>query len=75
MFERTSTDDAPWTVVGANHKWSARVTVLETIIRALSKGVEIEPPPLDPEVMVVAEQLLSDKDGREISEAIEKLDL
>ena len=34
-LERTSTDNAPWYVVPANHKWYARVAVQELLIEAL----------------------------------------
>jgi len=34
-FERTSTADAPWFVVPANHKWYARLAVQQLLIRAL----------------------------------------
>jgi polyphosphate kinase 2 (PPK2 family) len=32
MFEKTSTVEAPWTVVAANFKWHARVRVLKTVV-------------------------------------------
>jgi polyphosphate kinase 2 (PPK2 family) len=32
MVERTSTEDAPWTLVGANNKYDARIKVLKTIV-------------------------------------------
>ncbi|WP_295014800.1 polyphosphate kinase 2 family protein [uncultured Microbacterium sp.] len=35
MFARTSTDDAPWYVVPANHKWYARLAVQELLLAAL----------------------------------------
>jgi polyphosphate kinase 2 (PPK2 family) len=35
MFDRTSTKAAPWTVVPANDKRAARLTVLDTIVRRL----------------------------------------
>ncbi|MDL9981584.1 polyphosphate kinase 2 family protein [Microbacterium sp. ASV49] len=34
-FDRTSTTDAPWHVVPANHKWYARLAVQQLLIRAL----------------------------------------
>ncbi len=37
MFERTSTEWAPWNIVAANYKWYARVKVVRTIIDALEK--------------------------------------
>ncbi len=35
MIERTSTQVAPWTLIGANDKYHARVKVLETLVRAV----------------------------------------
>lgn len=40
MFEKTSTDHAPWTVVAANHKWHARVAVAEACVEQLSKALD-----------------------------------
>ena len=37
MFEKTSTEWAPWNVIAANYKWYARVRVLRTILDALEK--------------------------------------
>ncbi len=39
MVERTSTDYAPWTLVGGNDKRSARVQVVQTFTRALKKAL------------------------------------
>jgi len=38
MFERTSTEHAPWTVIAANYKWHARVKVVKTIVEALENA-------------------------------------
>jgi len=35
VFERTSTDDAPWYVIPANRKWYARLAVQELLLGAL----------------------------------------
>ncbi|MFT4234345.1 MAG: polyphosphate kinase 2 family protein [Microbacterium sp.] len=40
VFERTSTETAPWHVVPANHKWYARLAVQELLLEALE---EIDP--------------------------------
>ena len=40
MFERTSTEIAPWTIVSANDKYNARLHVLETICDRLEKALE-----------------------------------
>ncbi|HZS35709.1 MAG TPA: UDP-galactose-lipid carrier transferase [Polyangia bacterium] len=34
-FAQTSTDYAPWTVIGANRKWNARIRVLRAVLKAL----------------------------------------
>jgi len=39
MIERTSTPFAPWTLVGANDKYDARVKVLETVVHALEEAL------------------------------------
>jgi len=38
MFERTSTEESPWTVVAANYKWYARVKVVRTLVEALERA-------------------------------------
>lgn len=38
MFEKTSTEDAPWTVVAANYKWFARIRVLKTVVEVLERA-------------------------------------
>jgi PPK2 family polyphosphate:nucleotide phosphotransferase len=37
VFERTSTDHAPWFVVPANHKWYARIAVQHLLLEALEE--------------------------------------
>jgi AMP-polyphosphate phosphotransferase len=39
MFDRTSTDEAPWVVVAANDKRAARVEVLDAIVKRLRKEI------------------------------------
>jgi polyphosphate:AMP phosphotransferase len=39
MLRRTSTPDAPWTVVPSNCKWYARVAVMDAVCAAVSKRV------------------------------------
>lgn len=38
LFEKTSTEDAPWSVIAANYKWYARVKVLKSLIAALERA-------------------------------------
>jgi polyphosphate kinase 2 (PPK2 family) len=58
MLERTSTEAAPWHAIAANHKWYARVEVLKTVLKTLRRGVDIELPPLDPDVKKRAAKVL-----------------
>jgi polyphosphate kinase 2 (PPK2 family) len=44
MFDRTNTRAAPWVAVEGNHKWYARVAVLEAVVEALSAGVKVRTP-------------------------------
>lgn len=50
MFQNTSTQAAPWTVLPSQNKWYARLNVLEQVIAQMSQGIDIAPPPLDPKV-------------------------
>ncbi len=54
MLAKTSTNRAPWHVVAANDKRWARVESLRIICRALAKGVDLKPPPLDKRVREAA---------------------
>jgi polyphosphate kinase 2 (PPK2 family) len=40
MFDRTSTEIAPWRIVAANDKRGARLAVLETICDRLERAIE-----------------------------------
>ncbi|MBN8870233.1 MAG: UDP-galactose-lipid carrier transferase [Solirubrobacterales bacterium] len=47
MFEKTSTEDAPWTIIPAENKRYARVAVIEALNEAMEEGMrrwDIEPP-------------------------------
>ena len=46
VFERTSTDEAPWYVVPANRKWYARLAVQELLIGVL-EGIDPQWPAAD----------------------------
>ena len=35
MFERTSSDGAPWHLIAGNYKWHARLEILRITLRAL----------------------------------------
>lgn len=58
MFDETSTPNAQWHAVAGNSKWTARVRVLEIITAALREGVDITPPPIDPEMAEAAAEVL-----------------
>lgn len=58
MFDRTSTEHAPWHVIPANSKWYTRLRVFEIVNAELSYGIKISPPPVNPAVLeAAAEQL------------------
>lgn len=46
MLEATSTDDAPWFVIPADHKWYMQWAVGQVIVDTL-KGLNLHMPPLD----------------------------
>jgi polyphosphate kinase 2 (PPK2 family) len=58
MFERTSTRHAPWNVIQADNKPSARVAALKIITRCLSAGVDLNEAPIDPKIVTLAKQAL-----------------
>jgi hypothetical protein len=42
MFIKTTTAQAPWTIVAANDKYFERVQVLRTVVEALSAAMHID---------------------------------
>jgi polyphosphate kinase 2 (PPK2 family) len=38
MFDKTSTDIAPWNVIAANYKWHARVKTVRSVVDAVQKA-------------------------------------
>ncbi len=38
MFEKTSTEDSPWSIIAANYKWYARIKVLKSLVDALERS-------------------------------------
>ncbi len=62
MFAQTSTAAAPWHVVPAEYKWFARLAVAKTIVKALGKGITLGPPPLAPEVVKAAAEIMDRKE-------------
>ena len=58
MLARTSTAAAPWTVIAANDKKSARITAMQAVVAALSKNLDLDYPPADPALVTIARQAL-----------------
>ncbi len=58
MFAKTSWKGAPWKAIHADSKWNARVDALAHICDVLSAGVDLKPPPLDPDFIKAARRLL-----------------
>lgn len=58
MFARTDTAAAPWAIIGANSKKAARLAGMEHVAQRLALGVDMSPPPLDPELRSLAERAL-----------------
>lgn len=58
MVRRTSTRRAPWTVVSSEQKKWGRIKALETIVEALSEGVDLSPRPLDLQLLEQAQTRL-----------------
>jgi len=58
MIEKTSVRRAPWHLIPANDKPYSRLAALRIIADRLSKGVSLEPRPLDPKIIDAAESLL-----------------
>lgn len=61
MFQRTCTVSAPWHIIPSNKKWYARIKVLDTIIEALAKDVDLSPPPVNKQVVEMAKEQLGIK--------------
>jgi AMP-polyphosphate phosphotransferase len=58
MMQKTSTPQARWHLIPANDKPFGRLAALRIMADRLSKGVSLDPRPLDPKVMEAAEKLL-----------------
>ena len=58
MMQKTSTPQARWHLIPANDKPFGRLAALRIMVDRLSKGVSLEPRPLDPKVLEAAEKLL-----------------
>ncbi len=58
MIQKTSTPHARWHLIPANDKPYGRLAALTIMVDRLSKGVSLDPRPLDPKVLEAAEMLL-----------------
>ncbi len=58
MFDKTSTPHAPWTVIAADDKKTARIAAIEAVIAALGEDVDLTYPPVAPELRALAEAAL-----------------
>ena len=65
MLRLTSTEAIPWTVIPANDKKYARLTTISHIVDSLSRGVELQPPPLAPDFERLVRMILGIEDGAE----------
>jgi polyphosphate kinase 2 (PPK2 family) len=54
MFDKTSTDYAPWTLIPAEDKPYGRIAALTKIAEVLGEGLTLEPPALSEEVIEAA---------------------
>jgi AMP-polyphosphate phosphotransferase len=67
MLAKTWTRQAPWHLVSGENKNHARVRILNLIADELGRGVDLRPPPLDPEVARLAPKMLGAKVKRKRS--------
>ncbi|UTF60192.1 polyphosphate kinase 2 family protein [Gilvimarinus sp. DA14] len=58
MLKYTDTESCPWHIISGHDKRHARIEVLKTLVQALSHDVDIEPPPIDPEIVKLAKKQL-----------------
>ena len=58
MFDRTNSEAAPWIVIDGNDKKAARIAVMRAVAERLEPMLDMEPPPLDPELEKIAKAAL-----------------
>ncbi len=61
MMEKTSTEDAPWYLIPANHENYSSIAAFNIIIERLGGGIDLSPKPLSPRLAETAAELLVDK--------------
>jgi polyphosphate kinase 2 (PPK2 family) len=59
MFDRTNTTTAPWFVIPSDDKEAARVEALRIIVERLSAGIDIDATPIDPKIVELAREVLT----------------
>ncbi|MBI2520548.1 MAG: polyphosphate kinase [Bdellovibrio sp.] len=57
MFEKTSTKWAPWHIVRSDNKRWSRIEALRLLVKELSRNVDLEPLPVNPEVYEMAKKV------------------
>ena len=68
MFERTSTDDAPWTIIRSNDKKRGRLNAMRHVLNVLpyeGKDPNLDLTP-DPLLVGSPDQILLDADARDV---------
>jgi polyphosphate kinase 2 (PPK2 family) len=63
MLAKTDTNLAPWHVIASDDKRRARIEALKVVAKVLGRGVSIDLPPLNPEVVEAARKLWGWKPG------------
>ena len=58
MFEKTSTEAAPWTLIAANNKKYARIAAMEAVIDCLGKDIDLSPQQISSDVLSAAREHL-----------------
>jgi len=58
MFDKTSTSHAPWTVIAADDKKTARIAGIEAVVAALGEDVDLTYPPVADDLRELAEAAL-----------------
>lgn len=58
MMAETSTRRAPWYLIPANDKQYARIAAFQVLTKRLSKGVDLEPKPLDPGIQALIDEVV-----------------
>ena len=61
MFQKTSTDHAPWNIIPANDKKYARVAAMKAIVDCFGRDIDLSPPALDDSVIAEVRQHLDVK--------------